>query len=70
MIGVILIILGIIGLVILLSVGFAFLGAWLWNITLVPLFNFPWVEWWHILALEILIWIIFGGKVIKIESKS
>jgi len=62
MIGFILILLGLIGLALLFVIGFAFLGAWLWNITLVPLFGFPIVSWWHILALEILLWILLPGR--------
>jgi len=39
-------------------VGVSFVGAWLWNITLPYIFGLPTVEWWHILALMILLWII------------
>jgi hypothetical protein len=69
MIGIILIILGLIGLYLLLLIGFAFLGAWLWNIMLIPLFHFPAVEWWHILGLEILLWILLPGHFHFIKVK-
>ena len=55
---IILIILLIIGLL----VGVSFVGAWLWNITLPYIFGLPTVEWWHILALMILLWIILPSK--------
>lgn len=54
LIVIILTILGIIGLFVLVS----FIGAWLWNITLPYIFGLPVVEWWHIGALIILLWII------------
>ena len=51
---IILVILGIVGLFVL----FSFIGAWLWNITLPYILGLPKVEWWHILALIILLWIL------------
>ena len=64
---VILLILGIFGLFVLVS----FIGAWLWNITLPYLFGLPNVEWWHILALIILLWILLPSRsLIKIGDKS
>jgi len=61
----ILIILGIFGLFVLVS----FIGAFLWNITLPYIFGLPKVEWWHILALMILIWILWPGRTIKIKKE-
>jgi len=52
-------------LVILLVIGFlvgvSFVGAWLWIITIL-IFGLPTVEWWHILALMILLWIIIPTR--------
>lgn len=63
---VILLILGILGIMVLCS----WVGAWLWNITLPYLFGLPHVEWWHILALIILLWILIPhGHIIKIGSE-
>jgi len=44
-------ILGVAGVVFAIS----WAAAWLWNITLPYLFGLPYVEWWHMLALVILI---------------
>ena len=43
-------------------VGVSFVGAWLWNITLPYIFGLPTVEWWHILELMILLWIIIPTR--------
>jgi len=64
MIGIILILLFIIGFVF----GCSIIGAWLWNITLPFIFGLPQVEWWHILALIVLLWIIYPGTSIKIGN--
>jgi hypothetical protein len=69
MIGILLIILGLIGLYLLFLIGFAFLGAWLWNLILIPLFHFPMIEWWQILGLEILLWILLPGHSVVKEIK-
>ena len=60
-----LLILGIFGFVVLVS----FVGAWLWNITLPYIFGLPEVQWFHILALLILLWILLPNfNLINIES--
>ena len=58
MLAIILTILAVIGLV----VGCSFVGAWLWNITMPYIFGLPTVEWWHILAIMILLWILLPGR--------
>ena len=62
MLVIVLIILGIIGFFVFIS----FIGAWLWNITIPYIFGLPPVDWYHILALIILLWIIWPGHIIKI----
>lgn len=56
-------------IIILLLIGFfvgiSFVGAWLWNITLPYIFGLPTVEWWHILALIFLLWIILPSSSIR-----
>ena len=42
-----------------------FIGAWLWNITLPYLFGLPTVEWWHILALCFLLWILIPTSSVR-----
>jgi hypothetical protein len=61
---ILIIILSIIGFFVLCS----WIGAWLWNITLPYIFGLPKVEWWHILALIILLWILlpFNFHILKI----
>ena len=61
MIVIILLVLLVLGIVI----GASFLGSWLWNITMPYIFGLPTVEWWHILALMILLWILIPTCIIK-----
>ena len=50
-------------------VGIPLIGSWLWNITMPYIFGLPQVEWWHILSLIILLWIILPtGNIVKIEK--
>ena len=67
MIGFVLIAMGIIGLILLFFVGISFLGAWLWNITMPYIFHLPHVEWWHILALIVLLWILLPSSVRRVR---
>ena len=61
----ILLILGIFGFLVLCS----WIGAWLWNITLPYIFGLPKVEWWHILAIMVLLWIIFPSHIVKVSKE-
>lgn len=56
--GIILAISIVVGVILLVS----WIGAWLWNITLPYIFGLPTVEWWHILALMILLWVIIPSR--------
>ena len=41
----------------------SFIGAFLWNISIVYMFNLPTVEWYHILALIILLYILLPNRI-------